>query len=268
MRRKQDPLQPLEAKPSLLPILSLCLGVLLCAGAALYALFGAATQTHTLYDASAQNNKTTASLIFESLADSYQDDLRTLHLKVEAQSVRFDELTQNLTAKTRQNGFDYITTIIPRGTGYVNILDSRFMRGLTPNVDYNTVGSHFDPKAAGGTSLERAVNAVAFEQRPYAYAVVRNKDGNASLVTVMPLTDLRNEVIGLALVTTSTGLVASIPRLVVPYYVFGIFFGAVALFLLLKALIRLYQRRQFAKSTALTNPSDENGAASSDETSK
>ncbi len=175
MRQKNDSDHPIESKPSLLPILSLLFGAFLCGFAACYGVGSASVLSRAIYDSLAQQGSTSVTLLFDGLAKTYHDDLRTLHLQVEAQGVRFDELTGQLSAKARQSGFDSITTVIPRGTGYVNILDSRFMRGLTPNVDYNTVGSVYSPRTAGGSALERAVSAVAFEQKPYAYAAVRQR---------------------------------------------------------------------------------------------
>ncbi len=248
MRQKIESDHPDTTRPHLMPILSLFFGAFLCIGAALYGLGSASVLSRAIYDSLAQQGSTSVSLLFEGLAKTYHDDLRTLHLQVEAQGVGFDELTGELSAKARQSGFDSITTIIPRGTGYINILDSRFMRGLTPNVDYNTVGSAYVPRTAGGSALERAVSAVAFEQKPYAYASVKTAQGQAALVTVLPVTDLRGDVIGMALATTSSGLVAKVASLNLPYYLFSSFFAAAALILLLGALIRLYRRTNAMKT--------------------
>ncbi len=241
MSQKIESDHPQKTKQGLLPILLLFFGAFLCIGAALYGLGSASVLSRAIYDSLAQQGSTSVSLLFEGLAKTYHDDLRTLHLQVEAQGVRFDELTAQLSAKARQSGFDSITTVIPRGTGYINILDSRFMRGLTPNVDYNTVGSAYVPRTAGGSALERAVSTVAFEKKPYAYAALKTTDGKAVLVTVLPLTDLRGDVIGMALATTSSGLVAKAASLNLPHYLFSSFFGAAALILLLSALLRLHR---------------------------
>ncbi len=248
MKQKPATDHPFQAKPSLLPILSLFVGAFVCLCAVFYGVNSASVLSRALYDSLAHQGSTSVSLLFDSLAVTYNDDLRTLHLQVEAQGVRFDELTGTLSAKARQSGFDWVTTVIPRGTGYVNILDSRFLRGLTPNVDYNTVGSAFVPKTDGGAALDRAVLAVAYEQKPYAYAVVRGTSGKVSLVTVLPLTDLRGDRIGLALATVSSGLVSKAASLNLPYFVFSAFFAIAALFLLLGGLVRLHRRRQLIRA--------------------
>ncbi|MFA9379695.1 MAG: hypothetical protein ACERKO_01425 [Acetanaerobacterium sp.] len=216
---------------------------LLFLAAACYALISAATLSYTLYDAVAQHSKTVSAAVFDSLTGSYNDDLRTLHLDVEAQDVHFDELAEALTAAARQNGFVNITTISPRGTGYVNILDSRFFRGLTPNVDYNTVGSAYDPRAEGGASLERAVSSVAFGGAAYGYSTVKVSGGKTMVTAALPLADASSQVIGIVLVRTSSGLAAKISGLLAPYYIFALLFAGMFAVLVITAFIRWRRRR-------------------------
>ncbi len=251
-----------DERPHFVSIAALCIAVMLCMGAACYGVISAATLSQTLYGAVSQDNKTATSLIFELLATTYHEDLRTLHLDVEAQGIQFDALSGKLTAACRQSGLDRIATVTARGTGYVNILDSRFMRGLTPNVDYNTVGSAYNPKAEGGTSLQRAVDSVAFEGAPSAYVVTRTPDGKLSVVTVLPLVDIRSDVIGITLVFCSSNLAAKVRALTVPLYLFSAIFGAGALLLAADAALRIYKRRRWtglsitdaADGTPVTNP--------------
>lgn len=244
MKHKNDTRQSTIKKPGLFPVLSGGVVSLLLFAAAGYALLTAGTLKTAIYEDCSADAAVTSSLIFDVMKADYNDELSSLHRKGDAQGARFDDMTALLTSKARQSGFEQMRTIVRRGAGYVNILDSRFMRGLTPNVDYSTVGSVYRPSDEGGRALEAAVNAVAFDQKPTAYAVVRRENGGAAVISVCTLADRRGEPIGLVLATAATGLVGRADRLAAPVYLFAAFFGVCAVLLLAQSLLRLYRLRK------------------------
>ncbi len=217
----------------------------LCAAA--YALWSAQTLKTSLYEFTARQNAAVTTTVFNSLVKSYHNDLRTLHLNADAQTVRFDELCQALSAAARVNGYESITTIAPRGEGYINILDSRFSRQLTPKVDYNTVASVYLPADEGGQVLAAALSAVATGKAEVAYSTLKPDDGRTVVISVSKLLDADRNTIGYVLIRSSGGLAARAGSAAVPGVVLSCFLAFWVLLFALAGTVFFLRNRSMNK---------------------
>ncbi len=213
---------------------SLLLAAIVLLAASCYAFVSAANLKDVLYDAAARAAAAAAGSVLRVTADAYNDDLRSLHLEVESQGTAFDDLCGLLARTAHAAEIDSLVTVARRTQGdaasYVYILDSRFSRKLTPNVEYHTVGSACSLREEGGAALERILPRVEKGELPYGYTVVAPKGSAAYLVCAFPLFDGDNTTIGTVLAHLSGGLFAQVNALALPHYI-------LAALLLLAALI-------------------------------
>lgn len=201
---------------------SLFLAAIILLAASCYAFLSAGSLKGTLYDAAARAAASTAGAVLRETADVYNDDLRSLHLDIEAQGTAFDDLCGLLARTARAAEIESLVTVARRTQGdaasYVYILDSRFSRKLTPNVDYHTVGSVCSLREEDGTTLQRILPRLEKGELPYGYTVVTPKDSAAYLVCAFPLFDGDNATIGTVLAHISGGLFARVNALTLPHY--------------------------------------------------
>lgn len=232
-------------------LLAFAAALLLCGAA--YALYGAATMKSALDDSAARTAAASVRSVLGEAGAAYSDDLRSLHLKTDAQDTRFDELCALLARTARNNNLDSLVTIARRtgADGYAYILDSRFSRKLTPNVDYHTVGAACDLRQEGGTQLERLVARIESGEQEYGYATAPFKEGAPAMICAFTLYNSDGSAMGIVLARITGGLFARKEALALPFYVLAALLLAACLFTLLMLWLR---HRKANRAVAAAEP--------------
>ncbi|WP_092638975.1 hypothetical protein [Acetanaerobacterium elongatum] len=225
--------------------------VVLLAGA-VYALFGAAGLKNALNDSAARAAALSVKAVLSETAAAYSDDLSSLHVKTDAQDTRFDELCALLSRTARNNNIDSLVTIARRADsgGYAYILDSRFSRKLTPNVDYHTVGAACDLRQEGGASLERLVSRIQSKEQEYGYVVAASKEGVPTMTCAFALYNSDGSALGVVLAHITGGLFAKTGALALPFYMLAALLLAASLITALNLLFKYRKAKRAAAAVA------------------
>lgn len=251
--KKTDTKASQEQKPhiSLGQFLQAFAAVVLLSGA-VYALFSAAGMKNALNDSVARAAASSVKAVLSETAAAYSDDLSSLHLKTDAQDTRFDELCALLSRTARNNNIDSLVTIArrPGADGYAYILDSRFSRKLTPNVDYHTVGAACDLRQEGGAWFERIVSRIQSGEQEYGYVVAASKEGVPTLTCAFALYNSDGSPLGVVLAHITGGLFAKTEALTLPFYILAALLLAACLIIVLNLLIKYRKAKRTAAVVA------------------